>query len=656
MITIPLSNNFGSQFNISSIPLTSVPFGTDEEILQKAIEAKDCAAIESLKLSFTPLPNGELPLHYAIKKGFHGIVETLLKKGCETNQLDSHGLAPTDHALISGDSRMLALILSYKLDISQEIIFPHLDRIPKYSIMKGSEHQQEVHRHRERVNKIINSILSLCNPSSSGILEIPQGAFSRKISKISIREVCEAAFKEEYSKVEELISQGMNVDEIMPNGWTALYYAVKQGNTEAVAFLLRKGAKIDLTESSGCSALHLAAAGNNTEIVELLLQAGADPSVLDKFGRQPLTYAMTNESLATAKLLAKHILAKHISESLKVSDIEIMFCSAESRSGNRDQMGIKWNGLQWILASTIAIPILVAMVDEKHQWQARVVSCGMTVIPTFVALARTQGWKQRIGALSLFALEAMPGINMSVKFAAHAYRTWSIGKESVKIINRCWQHRHLETIRPICNGMISIVGAAVSVLGLYQAAQSKDWESQKKMFCHFFNDENQAKAIRIALSQKKNETVFYKFDCDVPSQSGLAQEASKFSDFYNFKDFKTKTFTLLSNIVGYSTPGEKVFWKKKFYGEVPVDLCKGADLKMCIQETDLRGDVHVSQSMAILGLSEGYMENDVKNAARGLSLKFHPDKSVDKDDTVFKAVGVAKTYLNNLKGNSIGTE
>jgi len=89
--------------------------------------------------------------------------------------------------------------------------------------------------------------------------------------------------------VELLISKGAVVNHRASDGSTALMYAARNGDTEAVKALLRNGATVNIADSEGETALMKAAASSCTEeTVRALLSAGADLNARDHKGRNAL--------------------------------------------------------------------------------------------------------------------------------------------------------------------------------------------------------------------------------------------------------------------------------------------------------------------------------------------------------------------------------
>ena len=87
------------------------------------------------------------------------------------------------------------------------------------------------------------------------------------------------------------------------HGRTLLWYAVNQGNTALVEYLLEQKAVVATSDSEGITPLHLAAAHGRADLVALLLKNGAEPEALDKRENSPLMMAATRGSSDCVVLL-----------------------------------------------------------------------------------------------------------------------------------------------------------------------------------------------------------------------------------------------------------------------------------------------------------------------------------------------------------------
>ena len=115
-----------------------------------------------------------------------------------------------------------------------------------------------------------------------------------------------------YKDLEQLkkFFENKNIDEQSGNGWTALFWAITAGKTDAVKWLLQKGANVNHKTYDGWTPIHAAAAtfvGETDEagehkskydVFKLILQASPDLTVVTPEGFTPLHVAVMNENVA----------------------------------------------------------------------------------------------------------------------------------------------------------------------------------------------------------------------------------------------------------------------------------------------------------------------------------------------------------------------
>lgn len=90
-------------------------------------------------------------------------------------------------------------------------------------------------------------------------------------------EFISAACSGKIDVVKRLVGDGVSVDAIANDGWTALTIAAREGHLDIVEYLLDKKAKINKPEGGGNTALFWAAYNGHTGVVKLLIARGADP-------------------------------------------------------------------------------------------------------------------------------------------------------------------------------------------------------------------------------------------------------------------------------------------------------------------------------------------------------------------------------------------
>ena len=92
-------------------------------------------------------------------------------------------------------------------------------------------------------------------------------------------------------KVEDLIKNGLNINETYERGLTPIHLACEIGTVEIVNKLLEYGADVNSRTSHKVTPLHLAVQEGKTEIINLLIIRGAEVTAEDDEGVTPLVWA-----------------------------------------------------------------------------------------------------------------------------------------------------------------------------------------------------------------------------------------------------------------------------------------------------------------------------------------------------------------------------
>jgi len=95
----------------------------------------------------------------------------------------------------------------------------------------------------------------------------------------------------DYTSINILLSEGMDVDTVNREGNTPLMVASKIGNPRIVDILLAHNPDINLQNKKGSTALMIAARTGQLHIVKKLVTNGADASMRDEDGNTALTLA-----------------------------------------------------------------------------------------------------------------------------------------------------------------------------------------------------------------------------------------------------------------------------------------------------------------------------------------------------------------------------
>jgi ankyrin repeat protein len=120
------------------------------------------------------------------------------------------------------------------------------------------------------------------------------------------RRAAEAARSGDWAAMQAAVTQHAAVNDPLPDGTTALHWAVFRGSRGAVDTLLRAGARVDATDDNGVAPLALACGNGDAAIANLLLAAGANPNLTQPSGETPLMTAARTGNLETVRTLLSH--------------------------------------------------------------------------------------------------------------------------------------------------------------------------------------------------------------------------------------------------------------------------------------------------------------------------------------------------------------
>ena len=103
--------------------------------------------------------------------------------------------------------------------------------------------------------------------------------------------LAEASKRGDKAAVRVLLQQRSDVNAVLPDGTTALHWAVRADDVEMTALLIRAGAKVAATDRYGVTPLSLASLNASPGMIETLIRAGADPNSANPYGETALMTA-----------------------------------------------------------------------------------------------------------------------------------------------------------------------------------------------------------------------------------------------------------------------------------------------------------------------------------------------------------------------------
>lgn len=245
--------------NYISLPSVSILQEVPEaQQLQNAISATCCHSIEehcrrTPQLLKNPLPNGELPLHYAAKTSQNPeVLATLLKAGADPLQLDVDGLNAVECAKLAGNQAAFEAILRHC--ISQDL-----------QVLENAELTAQA-------RKVASQLRGLKYKDASPFFK--------------------AVVEKNENKVARLLS--VNPDtakQVAKNRDTLLHAAVISGSQKILELCLndpKTVERVNVQNDQGLTALHYAAAFDRFDMIQQLVKHGGDIRIKDRSGVTPV--------------------------------------------------------------------------------------------------------------------------------------------------------------------------------------------------------------------------------------------------------------------------------------------------------------------------------------------------------------------------------
>ena len=217
---------------------------------------------------------GQAPMHYLAQSGFVDGIILLANCGADINLPDDYGLSPYLWAIIAGQRKATALLMSLTSANENSALW--------WAANRGD-------------SSVVTLLLS--KGLDPGTVFIDPTHTSRSVP------LSAAASCGDLNTVQLLLDHGADPNCRDQEGWSAIHWAVEQGHLEIFYALLNHAADINAISSYGTSPLHCAANGGHTNIVSELLRQGADPLKATCHGWTPLYHAAFMGHDDTAQIL-----------------------------------------------------------------------------------------------------------------------------------------------------------------------------------------------------------------------------------------------------------------------------------------------------------------------------------------------------------------
>ncbi|CAC5421080.1 unnamed protein product [Mytilus coruscus] len=230
--------------------------------ISKSVDIKNCDS------NYTPLTA-------ACSGGNKKIVQLLIDKGSDVNEVDGMKHAPLTTACIGGNEKMVQLLIDNGSDIN------------KIDGMKQTPLTTACSRGNEKIIKLLIDKGSNVN-QVDGMRQTPLTiACSRRNEKI----------------VQLLINKGSDVNQVDGVRETPLTFACSEGNEKIVRLCIDKGSDVNQVDGIGKTPLTVACIEGIEKIVQLLIDKGCDVNQVDGMGQTPLTAACSGGHEKIVQLL-----------------------------------------------------------------------------------------------------------------------------------------------------------------------------------------------------------------------------------------------------------------------------------------------------------------------------------------------------------------
>ncbi|CAG2203069.1 unnamed protein product [Mytilus edulis] len=245
-------------------------YGICRYFISKNVDLKKCDSDYSL-------------LTAACQGGNEMIVQLLLDKGNDVNQVDGMKRTPLSAACSKGNEKIVMLLVDKGGDVNQvcsdgrtpltAACYGRHENIVQLLIDKGSD-----------VNQVDDTLAAACSRGNEKIVKllIDRGSYVNKIGRYDQTPLTTACERGNEKIVQLLLDRGSDVNKVRRNGKDTLTAACERGNKNIVQLLLDRGSDVNQVDGKEQTPLTAACLKGNENIVESLLEKGIDVNMVDK--------------------------------------------------------------------------------------------------------------------------------------------------------------------------------------------------------------------------------------------------------------------------------------------------------------------------------------------------------------------------------------
>ncbi len=122
----------------------------------------------------------------------------------------------------------------------------------------------------------------------------------------TIDDLLKAVNADDISRVKDLLKEGLDVNGMNKNGWSALMIAASKGNVDILKLLIENGAALDVRKyQGGQTALIFAAHWGHADVVRHLIARGANLNIQMDDGWTALIDSISTDNVEVAKILVE---------------------------------------------------------------------------------------------------------------------------------------------------------------------------------------------------------------------------------------------------------------------------------------------------------------------------------------------------------------
>lgn len=453
--------------------------------LQEAIIQNDQSKIKTLltqhkELADKPLPNGKLPVHFALRvapiKIAQGILTAFSQKGPVTLQTtlltkDEDGLNALDHSIFSRSREKVSLIFNtlFGKDLKLDPVIDELIDDPQRIALLSDAY--------------IKFLKQVCEPEDPcDLSDIHSAAWHGNLDELQIllneQKDIDAKYEKGLIPLGIAIVRGLfhkDINARTAKGWTPLHIAVARGHFHIVEELVKRGAHLSILTNDGLTPLHLAAYGNNRHIVEILVNTWVvDIQAKDHRGNTPAHFACTTDHFSVLKFLMNKKIDLNAKNKQGVTAGTLLVVSSIERTINRHPLFPNVCLILHAMADLLSWVKYFSPRPKKLQsFEVCPEQIINSVVDLYMILSKIRSGKELAVFGTLFSLQHLPGFNL----AFQAWKTWAVASEAFVKIRTSWKNRVYGLPAPLVHSCFYSVPIITSA---YQLFQSGFWAYQNR--------------------------------------------------------------------------------------------------------------------------------------------------------------------------------